>query len=72
MVTNRGLRHGPPEVIQRLARGEKVDPKLYYFRSVPEFEAPVGSAYEWLNRAVFIATAERGADVVTIKVYEVK
>jgi len=26
-----GLRHGPPEVIAALARGESVDPSTYYF-----------------------------------------
>jgi len=25
-VTNRGLRHGPPEVMKRLAQGQPVDP----------------------------------------------
>src|SRR4029078_12406294 len=33
MVTNRGVRRGPPEVIARLARGERVDPSEYYFRT---------------------------------------
>ena len=28
-----GLRHGPPEVIAALARGETVDPATYYFRT---------------------------------------
>ena len=31
-MTYRGLRHGPPEVIERLERGEAVDPAGYYFR----------------------------------------
>jgi len=26
-----GLRHGPPEVMEALARGEAVDPAAYYF-----------------------------------------
>ena len=34
MVTNRGMRHGPPEVIEKLTRGEAVDPAHYYFRTV--------------------------------------
>ena len=28
----KGFRHGPKEVIDRLNRGEDVDPKTYYFR----------------------------------------
>ena len=37
-VVNRGVRHGPPEVLARLNRGERVDPASYYFRSVATFE----------------------------------
>jgi len=38
LVDSVGLRHGPPDVIARLARGEAVDPKLYYFRTAMRFE----------------------------------
>ena len=41
-VRNRGLRHGPPDVMRRLAAGENVDPGEYYFRAVPSFAAPGG------------------------------
>src|SRR5206468_2652908 len=34
-VRNLGLRHGPPEVLERIRRGEAVDPAEYYFRSTP-------------------------------------
>src|SRR5262249_28290944 len=37
-MTFQGLRHGPPEVIAALGRGEVVDPASYYFRTVPRFE----------------------------------
>lgn len=57
-IRNRGLRHGPPEVMARLAAGEEVDPAEYYFRTVPEFIAPNG-AYEWLNRSIFICAGAR-------------
>src|SRR5687768_16162186 len=30
LVNSEGLRHGPPEVMARLARDETVDPQLYY------------------------------------------
>src|ERR1700755_1971357 len=33
-----GLRHGPPEVIAAIARGERVDSTQYYFRTTPRFE----------------------------------
>jgi hypothetical protein len=66
------MRHGPAEVIEKLAKGETVDPSAYYFRTVAEFEAPVDSAYAWLNKAIFVATAERRATVVNVRFYELK
>lgn len=72
MVTNKGLRRGPKEVIDALARGEAVDPSLYYFRTVAQFEVPADSAYAWLNQSLFVGVAERQADAAIIKFYEVK
>jgi len=57
-VDNFGLRHGPQEVMQRLAAGEEVDPDTYYFRTNPRFKAPEGK-YAWLNKAMFIGTGAR-------------
>src|SRR6202020_3204573 len=37
-VENKGLRFGPVELLQQLKRGEPVDPKLIYFRTVPKFD----------------------------------
>ena len=37
-VENKGLRFGPVDLLQKLKRGEPVDPKLIYFRTVPKFE----------------------------------
>ena len=69
-ICNRGLRHGPKEVMERLASGEPVDPGEYYFRTAPFFET--GSPeYKWLNGIVAAATGERRADRVIITVYEV-
>ena len=69
-VVNRGLRRAAPEVMARMARGEAVDPALVYCRTTPQFEAPAGP-YEWLNRSVFVASAERMPDRVRIGVFEV-
>jgi hypothetical protein len=32
-INNTGFRHGSPEVIAALARGEEVDPSAYYMRT---------------------------------------
>lgn len=69
-VVNQGLRHGPEDVMARLAAGEPVDPRLYYFRTTPWFET--GSPeYRWLNGVVAVAVGERQASEVVITVYEV-
>src|SRR3982074_633190 len=36
-VENKGIRFGPVELLEKLKRGEPVDPKLIYFRTVPKF-----------------------------------
>ena len=69
-VTNRGMRRAAPEIMERLSRGECVDPAQVYFRTVPVFEAPSGQ-HAWLNDSVFVATAARFPDKVQIRVFEV-
>jgi hypothetical protein len=69
-ITNRGIRRAAPQAMERLSRGEAVDPAQVYCRTVPTFEAPAG-AYDWLNRSLFLATASRLPDRVQIRVFEV-
>ncbi len=57
-LTSFGLRHGPPEVIAALGRGETVDPVRYYFRTTPRFETSA-PRYAYLNRVVAFATGDR-------------
>jgi hypothetical protein len=57
-MSYRGLRHGPAEVMARLAAGEAVDPASYYFRMVPVFET-AAPKYEWLNKIVAMGTGRR-------------
>jgi hypothetical protein len=68
-VHSQGLRHGPPEVLARLAAGEPVDPGLYYFRTVLRFET--GSpALDWLNRVIAVARGARRPRVVELAAFE--
>ena len=71
-MTYRGARHGPPEVIDRLNRGEAVDPDSYYFRTAPFFETASGSPYAWLNGIVSVGTGVRHPERAVYDVYEVK
>ncbi len=65
-----GYRHGPAAVIERLNRGEKVDPAEYYFRTAPVFET-ASEKYGWLNRIICVATGDRRADGPVYDVFEV-
>jgi Protein of unknown function (DUF3237) len=69
-VENKGLRFGPIELLQQLKRGEPVDPKLIYFRTVPKFETG-SEKYRWLMEHLFIGSAARHADRVVIDVHQV-
>jgi len=70
LVDSEGLRHGPPEIMARLARGEDVDPALYYFRTLMRFET-ADPAVDWMNRTLAIAHGKREARAVRLDVYEV-
>jgi hypothetical protein len=59
-LTSFGLRHGPPEVLAALGRGESVDPSQYYFRTTPRFETSA-SQYAFLNRMIAISSGDRRA-----------
>jgi hypothetical protein len=65
-----GLRAGPAEVLAQLAKGEAVDPALYYFRTAMRFSTAT-PALERLNRILAISRGERLAGAVRLTVYEV-
>ena len=56
-----GLRHGPPEVIAALGRGERVNPSAYYFRTTVRFETG-HPKYGFLNRLLALSTGDRRAE----------
>src|SRR5438132_13769772 len=59
-MTSFGLRHGPPEVLAALARGEAVDPSTYYFRTAMRFETSAPH-YAFLNRLIAVSSGDRRA-----------
>ena len=69
-VDNRGIRRGPIELVQKLNRGEAVDPTLIYFRTMPRFETGA-TKYRWLMQSLFVASAARHADRIVIDVHQV-
>jgi hypothetical protein len=69
-VENSGLRRGPAEAMERLRRGEPVDPALIYFRTTTKFETP-DEAFSWLARHIFLGAGVRHPDRVQIAIYKV-
>lgn len=67
-VQSDGLRHGPPEVMARLGRGETVPREQYFFRTVMRFTT---GAPRWLhlNKVLALAVGEREAKLVKLDVY---
>ena len=69
----RGMRHGPREVLDRIARGEVVKATDYYLRIAPFFET-ASEKYAWLNRIVSVAVAynvPKEAGDVAYHIYEI-
>ena len=70
-VRNFGYRHGPAEVMRKLAEGQPVDPSLYYMRTTPLFETGA-ERYRWLNGLICVATGARRASAVELEVFAVQ
>jgi hypothetical protein len=70
-VQNAGMRHAPPDVMQKLLAGQPVDPSLVYFRTVPKFETSAPDL-QWLTRAVFVGTGERYPTEVVVRFWRVE
>jgi muconolactone delta-isomerase len=67
-VRSRGVRHGSPEVLARLGRGESVDPSEYTFRTATQIETS-RPGMDWLNKGVFISVGGRQATGVIYETY---
>jgi hypothetical protein len=67
-VQSRGVRHGSPEVLERLGRGEDVDASEYTFRTSTQIET-ASRELAWLNKGVFIGVGGRNAGGVVYETY---
>jgi hypothetical protein len=57
-VQSRSVRHGSPEVLARLARGDEVDASDYTFRAATQIET-ASRDLDWLNKGVFVSVGAR-------------
>jgi hypothetical protein len=65
-----GVRHGPKEVLERIARGDNVNPSEYYMRGTARFET-AAEKYDWLNRIVSVALGHRIPGGAIYRVFEI-
>ena len=70
VMTYTCLRAGPRSVIEKLDRGELVDPTSYYFRMNPMFETS-SQKYDWMNRIIAVGTGDRLPDGPVYSIFEV-
>jgi hypothetical protein len=68
-MTYRGIRHGSPDVLARIDRGETVDPATYYFRIASFFET-AAPKYDWLNRLLAVGVGHRTAEGPIYSLFE--
>jgi Protein of unknown function (DUF3237) len=67
-VQSRSVRHGSPEVLARLARGDDVDSGEYTFRASTQIET-AAPRLDWLNKGVFVSVGGRQATGVIYETY---
>jgi muconolactone delta-isomerase len=67
-VQSRGIRHGPADVLARLARGEDVDASEYTFRAATQIET-AAPELEWMNKGIFVSVGGRRPGVVIYETY---
>jgi Protein of unknown function (DUF3237) len=67
-VKSEGLRHGRPEVMAALARGEAVPASAYFFRTFVRFTTGA-PAWSHLNRTMAIAVGQREAQRVVLDLF---
>ncbi len=67
-VQSRGVRHGCPEVLERLGRGEDVDASEYTFRTSTQIET-AAPELDWLNKGIFISVGGRQPGAVIYETY---
>jgi len=69
-VSYRGIRHAPPDILQREAAGEALDPFLFYHRVAIFFETAT-PRYAHLNQMIAIGRVHRTQDGGVYEVFEV-
>jgi hypothetical protein len=67
-VQSQSIRHGSPEVLARLARGEDVDAGEYTFRTTTRIQT-ASPELAWVNKGIFISVGGRLPGAVVYETY---
>lgn len=70
-IANVGFRHGPEDVITKLAAGEDCPRDQYYMRTSARLESG-HPAYQWVNRTIFVGTGARKTSTVLMTLFAVE
>ena len=70
-IRNFGYRHGPDDVMQRVAAGDQVDPSSYYMRTHARLETGHPD-YAWVNNTLFVGVGGRKAASVQLALYAIE
>jgi hypothetical protein len=70
-IINYGFRHGPPDIMAAVARGEDVSADKYYMRTHARLETG-DKRYGWVNSTLFLGTGGRFANAVRVLLYAVR
>ena len=70
LIVYRGVRHGTPKVMERIAKGEQVPPNEYYLRTGLVFET-ASRKYDWMNRIVGVGVGRRAPGAAIYDVFEI-
>lgn len=70
-IHNFGFRHGPEDVLRKLAAGEPCPPESYYMRTGARLSTGHPD-YAWVNKTMFVGTGARLAKAVQIDLYKVE
>lgn len=70
-IMNYGHRFGPPEILEKLAAGERVEPGSYYMRTQARLETG-DPRYAWVNRKLFVGTGARSESSVIVSLFVIE
>ncbi len=70
-IKNYGYRHGPGDVLEAIANGERVAPKSYYMRTHARLETG-DRRYEWVNRTLFVGAGARHERSVQLRLFALR